>query len=109
MMRQLRCRPGAVQTFKMLGKEAKAGRGSDGRAGTRKRRTCLMGDEKSREEMTAVGGRSCGREAGCRETVGWSHAIGGGLRAAAKLTEGCVMWPEKGSLRDRRSRGFQLG
>lgn len=58
---------------------------------------CLMGDEKSREEMTAVGGRSCGREAGCRETVGWSHAISGGLRAAANLTEGCVMWREKGS------------
>lgn len=60
--------------MKMLGREAKASRGSDGRAGARKRKMCLMGDEKSREEMAAVGGRSCGREAGCGDRQ-WDGAL----------------------------------
>lgn len=35
---------------------------------------CLTRDEKSREEMTAVGGRSCGKEAGCGDRQ-WDRAM----------------------------------
>lgn len=53
---------------------------------------CLTRDEKSREEMTAVGGRSCGKEAAHAAVVtdsGLQRREPRGPRTAGKLTE-CV-------------------
>lgn len=60
--------------------------------------TCLTRDEKSREEMTAVGGRSWGKEAGWVTDGGMERCDRQGPRAAGKRREEeCVKRQKMGS------------
>lgn len=62
---------------------------------------CLTRDEKSREEMTAVGGRSCGKQAaraamvtdgGMEPREPWGLRTVGKLRGMCPVTEEVLCW-----------------